>query len=276
LITFILTSIQKVPRIHEVSARVEYYLERGSLTTSGNWRKGPDYRSTGLIDVPGMPVYPRPMKRFRSYLVILVIVAIVVGGVTYAVLRMRTPSAKVTVPGGKTVEVTPTKDMRVETAEGTPNIDISTYRLKVSGLVNQPLSLSFDEVKAMKSEERLVKLPCVEGWTEKAMWKGPRLSDVLGKAGVQKGAETVIFSSPGDYTTSLTVEDIKKTDPLLAYEVNGDKLPVDQGYPVRLVVPNKLGYKWIKWVVGIKVAKGEYKGFWESRGYSNEADATGR
>jgi DMSO/TMAO reductase YedYZ molybdopterin-dependent catalytic subunit len=223
-----------------------------------------------------MRVYLHPVKKFKYYVVISIIVAVLIGGVTYAVLQMRTPSAKVKGPGGKTAEVTPTKDMRVETAEGTPHIDISTYRLKVSGLVNRPLSQSLTDIKAMNFEERLVKLPCVEGWTEKALWKGPRLADVLEKAGVQKGAETVIFSSPGGYTTSLTVEDVKKTDPLLAYEVNGDKLPVNQGYPVRLVVPKKLGYKWIKWVIEIKIAKGEYKGYWESRGYSNEADATGR
>ena len=90
------------------------------------------------------------------------------------------------------------------------------------------------------------------------------------------GADNVVFSSPGGYTTSLTIADIEESDPLLAYEVNGEILPKNQGYPVRLVVPDKLGYKWIKWVTGIEVIAGEYKGYWESRGYSNEADARGR
>jgi DMSO/TMAO reductase YedYZ molybdopterin-dependent catalytic subunit len=63
---------------------------------------------------------------------------------------------------------------------------------------------------------------------------------------------------------------------MLAYGVNGDRLPDEQGYPLRLVVPNRLGYKWIKWVVEIDLIKGSYQGYWESRGYSNDADATGR
>jgi DMSO/TMAO reductase YedYZ molybdopterin-dependent catalytic subunit len=166
--------------------------------------------------------------------------------------------------------------MRVRTAEYAPSIDLATYKLKVSGLVEKPLSLSFDEIKAVQAEERLVELPCVEGWTEKALWKGSRLSDVLEKAGLQKDAETVVFSSPGGYTTSLTVKDIKDTDPLLAYEVNGGELPADRGFPLRLVVPDRLGYKWIKWVTEINVYKGDYEGYWESRGYSNDADARGR
>jgi DMSO/TMAO reductase YedYZ molybdopterin-dependent catalytic subunit len=216
------------------------------------------------------------MKRLKPYLGLLIIVAMMAGAIAYAVVRSRSPVAKVTSPGGKTVEVTPTDKMRVRTAEGAPDIDPATYRLKVSGLVERPLSLSLDEIKALKAEERLVEVPCVEGWTEKALWKGARLADVLEKAGLKGDAETAIFSSPGGYTTSLTLKDIKDTDPLLAYEVNGGKLPADQGFPLRLVVPDRLGYKWIKWVTGIKLDKGDYQGYWESRGYSNEADATGR
>jgi DMSO/TMAO reductase YedYZ molybdopterin-dependent catalytic subunit len=136
--------------------------------------------------------------------------------------------------------------------------------------------LSFEDVKSLAAEERFVKLPCVEGWTQAGVWKGPRPQTVLDRAGVQKGARTVVFTSPGGYSTSLTLSDVKKNDPLLAYGVNDGRLPDEQGYPLRLVVPNKLGYKWIKWVTGIKLIKGTYEGYWESRGYSNDADATGR
>jgi DMSO/TMAO reductase YedYZ molybdopterin-dependent catalytic subunit len=70
----------------------------------------------------------------------------------------------------------------------------------------------------------------------------------------------------------LTLDDVSEAVPLLAYRVNGDMLPADQGFPLRLVVPGKLGYKWIKWVTDINVLSGQYKGYWESRGYSNQAD----
>lgn len=174
------------------------------------------------------------------------------------------------------MDVTPTGDMRVRTAEGQPEIDIDEYRLEVAGLVERKLELSIVEVRQMEAAERPVELHCVEGWTEKAVWKGPTLRHLLARAGLEESADNVVFSSPGGYTTSLTLKEIGQTDPILAYEVNGETLPGEQGFPLRLVVPNKLGYKWIKWVTGIKVISGEYEGYWESRGYDNEADATSR
>jgi DMSO/TMAO reductase YedYZ molybdopterin-dependent catalytic subunit len=218
------------------------------------------------------------MKTRVLIIVVVILAAAALGGVLYVVTRTGNAQKEEVIlkgDGGK-ASVTPTDKMRVRTAEGQPDIDLEKYRLSVEGLVEEPLSLSFDEVKALPAEELYVELPCVEGWTEAGVWKGPKLSSLLERAGVKDEADNVVFSSPGGYTTSLTLADIKKTDPLLAYGVNGSRLPDEQGYPLRLVVPDRLGYKWIKWVTGIKVIKGSHQGFWESRGYSNDADATGR
>ncbi len=198
------------------------------------------------------------------------------GGILIITMRNSTPRTNIELPDGETAQVTPVDQMRVRTAEGQPQIDLAAYRLTVAGFVTNKLSLSFDDILQLDSEERLVDLPCVEGWTETGLWKGVRLTTILDRAGVLEGADNVVFSSPGGYTTSLTLTDIEETDPILAYEVNGETLPEDQGFPVRLVVPHKLGYKWIKWVTGIDVIAGQYKGYWESRGYSNQADASGR
>jgi len=224
------------------------------------------------------------MKTLKVILVAIVLAALVVGGVLYMehvsnARKKEVASAganKNASSGDGKAAVTPTDKMRVRTAEGQPDIDLRTYRLSVEGLVERQLSLSFDEIKALPAEVRYVKLPCVEGWTESGIWKGPKLSSLLQSAGIKEGADNVVFSSPGGYTTSLTLSDIKATDPLLAYGVNGSKLPDEQGYPLRLVVPDRLGYKWIKWVTAIKVIKGPYQGYWESRGYSGNADASGR
>jgi DMSO/TMAO reductase YedYZ molybdopterin-dependent catalytic subunit len=216
------------------------------------------------------------MSKSRFAIGVILVAALIAGVFIYVGARNSgAPKEKITVGGTQHV-VTPTAKLSVRTAEGQPAIDLSTYRLKVSGLVKNPLSLSFDDIKAMPAVERFVKLPCVEGWTDQAVWKGPRLAEILKKAGVKDAAQTVVFKSPGGYTTSLTVADVMATDPMLAYGVNGDRLPDEQGYPMRLVVPNRLGYKWIKWVVEIDLIKGSYEGYWESRGYSNKADATGR
>lgn len=206
----------------------------------------------------------------------VVIAALLVGSLAWALARGDGPSTEILLPDGSRAEVTPVDEMRVRTAEPAPFIDEADYRLRVTGLVEEEITLSLAEVTALPAEERLVELPCVEGWTERALWKGTRLMPLLERAGIGEEADSVVFSSPGGYTTSLTLQDIRESDPLLAYAVNGETLPREQGFPLRLVVPGKLGYKWIKWLTGIEVTSGEYRGYWESRGYSNEADATGR
>jgi DMSO/TMAO reductase YedYZ molybdopterin-dependent catalytic subunit len=216
------------------------------------------------------------MEFIKRYGVAVLVLAIIVGAIVFVVLRDGNPKEEISLPEGGTQEVTPLDDMRVRTAESDPVIDPATYQLAITGMVEEPLTLSFDDIKGLEAEERLVDLPCVEGWTETALWKGTRLAPLLERAGILEGADNVVFGSPGGYTTSLTIEDIKETDPLLAYGANGEMLPHDQGFPIRLVVPDRLGYKWIKWVTTIEVISGDYEGFWESRGYSNEADASNR
>ncbi len=214
------------------------------------------------------------MDILRRYGVFIVVVVLLVAAAAYFLLRDGEPTEELELAQGGTAEVTPTDEMRVRTAEPDPVIDPDTFILTVSGLVEEPVSYSFDDILSMPAEEKLVDLPCVEGWTESALWKGVRLAPLLERAGMLDGADNVVFSSPGGYTTSLTLADIAETDPLLAYGANGEMLPHEQGFPLRLVVPDRLGYKWIKWVTAIEVISGEYEGYWESRGYSNEADAS--
>jgi len=213
----------------------------------------------------------------KRLLILVIVLAAIVGLLVYLGIGHKSGgTTRINVPGVGTKDVTPTAKLGVRTAEGQPKVDLATYRLKVSGLVGKTLSITFDQLKAMPSVERYVVLPCVEGWSDRGVWKGVKLSDVLARAGVKDTARTVVFKSPGGYSTSLTTADAKAADPILAYGVNGVRLPDEQGYPLRLVVPHKLGYKWIKWVDEIELIKGTYEGYWESRGYSNSGDAGGR
>ena len=212
----------------------------------------------------------------KRYGIAVLMIALLIAAVVFVLVRGGEPKTELELPEGGTIEVTPTDEMRVRTAESEPVIDPAAYKLSVTGMVETPLSFSLDDIRALEADERLLDLPCVEGWTETALWKGTRLAPLLEKAGVLEGADNVVFTSPGGYTTSLTLADIAETDPLLAYGVNGEALPQEQGFPLRMVVPERLGYKWIKWVTGIEVISGEYEGYWESRGYSNEADASDR
>ena len=155
-----------------------------------------------------------------------------------------------------------------------PRRATDVYRLKVTGLVDRPLDLSYDDLKAM-TPLRLVKdFQCVTGWrVESVPWVGVRLSDLLDAAGVQSGAGALTFHSfDGVYTESLTLEQARRPDVMVAYEMQ-DKQPIPSvhGGPVRLYVAPMYGYKSLKWLESIEVVPDVVPGYWEERGYDIDA-----
>jgi DMSO/TMAO reductase YedYZ molybdopterin-dependent catalytic subunit len=164
-------------------------------------------------------------------------------------------------------------DFRENSISGPQDVDIDTYRLEVGGLVDMPLSLTYDDVLGEDLYQKVVTLNCVEGWSVDILWEGVKVADVLDRAGVQENANTVIFYAVDGYTTSLPLDFILNNDILMAYKMNDVVLPPERGYPFQLVAQDKLGYKWIKWINKIELSNDpSYEGYWESRGFSNEAD----
>jgi DMSO/TMAO reductase YedYZ molybdopterin-dependent catalytic subunit len=164
-------------------------------------------------------------------------------------------------------------DFRENSIKGPQTVDIGTYRLEVTGLVDKPRSFTYKEVLALPTYSKVITLYCVEGWSVKVLWEGVMISDILAQAGLKPGANTIIFHSYDGYTTSLPLAFIEDNDILLAYKMNGVVLPPERGFPFQVAAESKLGYKWAKWVVKIEVSgDSNYKGYWESRGFSNEAD----
>jgi DMSO/TMAO reductase YedYZ molybdopterin-dependent catalytic subunit len=162
---------------------------------------------------------------------------------------------------------------RDNSISGVQEVDISAYTLKVSGLVNNPVSLAYEDVVALPAFEKLITLHCVEGWDATILWKGALLKDIIDKASPKSTANTVIFHSVDGYTTSLPIRDIIDKKIILAYSSNGIKLPASMGYPFIVVAEDKLGYKWARWVNEIELSDNpDYKGYWETRGYDNDAD----
>ncbi|SHE60425.1 molybdopterin-dependent oxidoreductase [Alkalibacter saccharofermentans] len=156
---------------------------------------------------------------------------------------------------------------------GVQYVDIDEYNLEISGLVNNPIKLKYSEVLELDSYERLITLYCVVGWDATILWKGVLLEDIMNLAGIKPEANTVIFHAVDEYTTSLPLDQILQNDLILAYSSNGLDLPPELGYPFMVVAEDKLGYKWARWVTKIELSDDpEYLGYWESRGYSNEAD----
>jgi DMSO/TMAO reductase YedYZ molybdopterin-dependent catalytic subunit len=165
-------------------------------------------------------------------------------------------------------------DFRENSIKGPQHIDITTYKLNVTGLVENPAEYTYDDVvNNYESYEKVVRLDCVEGWSVTILWQGVLVKDLLAEARVKPEAKVVIFHAYDGYTTSMPVDYIINNDILMAYKMNGVTLPAERGYPFELVAESKWGYKWEKWVTQIELSDNEnYRGYWESRGYSNSAD----
>ena len=165
-------------------------------------------------------------------------------------------------------------DFRENSIKGPQYVDMGNYRLKVSGLVENPASFTFNEtINNYQNYKKVVTLHCVEGWSVTILWEGVLLRDLIQEVGVSPNASVVIFRAFDGYTTSLPIDYIMDEEIILAYKMNGVPLPPERGYPFQLVAESKWGYKWIKWVTEIEISDDtDYKGYWERRGYSNDAD----
>lgn len=165
-------------------------------------------------------------------------------------------------------------DFRENSIKGPQQVDIESYNLKISGLVSEPQTFTYDEVISNHQQyEKVVTLNCVEGWSVKLLWEGVLVRDLIMEASPQPDTKVVIFHAYDGYTTSLPIDYIIDNDILMAYKMNGVTLPPERGFPFELVAESKWGYKWIKWITEIELSSDlNYRGFWESRGYSNSAD----
>lgn len=175
--------------------------------------------------------------------------------------------------------VTPTPEFyRIDTALAVPRVDAASWRLRVTGMVDRPLDLGLDDLLAMPAVEMPVTLQCVSNTVGgdlvgNAVWQGVPLLDVLERAGVQPGAEQVLSTSVDGWTSGFPVDvlDGDRTA-LVAYAMNGDPLPAEHGYPVRLVVAGLYGYvSATKWLESIELTTWEGRdGYWVPRGWAKE------
>lgn len=154
-----------------------------------------------------------------------------------------------------------------------PSRATADYRLRVSGLVDTPFSLSYDELAALPPTMLDRDFQCVTGWRVLGVkWKGVRLADLLDRAGVHPDAKALRFTSfDGSYTESLTMDQARRNDVMVAYELDRKPISSDHGGPVRLYVAPMYGYKSVKWLDGIEVVNKVVPGYWEERGYSIDA-----
>jgi len=172
------------------------------------------------------------------------------------------------------VDLSSINAFRENSIKGPQEIDVESYTLRITGLVTNSTSYTYDEVvNNHQNYKKVVTLDCVEGWSVTILWEGVLVRDLLAEAEPLANAEVVIFHAYDGYTTSLPVDYVMDNDILMAYKMNDVILPPERGFPFQLVAESKWGYKWIKWITEIELSDdASYRGYWESRGYSNSAD----
>lgn len=217
-------------------------------------------------------------------------VSMVVGSVEAIrdVLKLPAPRTTVAIPKGAELDIpglsrlfTPNKDFyRVDTALTVPTIDPATWRLVIDGMVDQGVELSFQDLLDMGLDEYAITLTCVSNevggeLVGNAKWLGVPVRDVLKQAGIASGADMVLSRSVDGYTASTPLSALTDDglDAILAVAMNGEPLPLEHGFPVRMVVPGLYGYvSATKWLTELKVTTfADDAAYWTPRGYSAEA-----
>ncbi|MFZ4719489.1 MAG: molybdopterin-dependent oxidoreductase [Ilumatobacteraceae bacterium] len=172
--------------------------------------------------------------------------------------------------------VTPADEFyRIDTALSFPRADRAKWAVEVKGMVDTPLRLTYDDLLALPQEERVITLCCVSNevgdeYVGNAVWQGVMLKDVLTRAGVQPGAEQVFSTSLDGWTCGFPVElAMDGRDAMIVLGMNGRSLPLEHGWPARLVVPGLYGYvSATKWLQTIELTTWDRQGFWVPRGWS--------
>ena len=159
---------------------------------------------------------------------------------------------------------------------GVPSIDIDEWSLKISGLVKNPQVLDYKDILLMPQVSVYATLETISNpiggsLIGNAIWTGVPLKYILEEAVMDSSAYKVIFYCEDGYSTAITIEEALKEDVIIAYNMNGRALAGEHGFPARVVIPEKYGMKWAKWINEIEVTDEDYKGFWEIRGWSDYA-----
>jgi len=187
--------------------------------------------------------------------------------------------------------ITPIEHFFVRTHVAAPRVNMNDWRLKVDGEVATALTMTMEDLKRLPTVELVSVVECAgngRGFYEPSMpglqwanggvgngrWRGVRLADVLKRAGVKASAKEILFNGADvpigtmpDFQRSIPIKKALDAHTLLAYEMNGEVLPVTHGFPLRVVAPGWAGDSWVKWLTSISVLDKEHDGFWMKRAY---------
>jgi DMSO/TMAO reductase YedYZ molybdopterin-dependent catalytic subunit len=190
---------------------------------------------------------------------------------------MKRPDQVKTVPNqGAGSRVPPgqflTKKFPVLTYGPAPKIAIAEWRLRVFGLAASEVELNWEQISDLRWQVITADFHCVTQWSQlDNSWEGVSFADVVSRAQPLPGARFVMVHCHGGYSTNLPLE-LAMREGIFAHKHNGRPLGEGHGWPLRLVIPSRYGWKSAKWVSGIELLAEDAPGFWEQRGYNNSGD----
>jgi DMSO/TMAO reductase YedYZ molybdopterin-dependent catalytic subunit len=175
------------------------------------------------------------------------------------------------------VAITPNDDFYVTSKGTTPYVKVSKWQLKVDGLVSHPFTLNYEQVLALPRIEKELTLECISNSIGgnafgTAKWTGTPLKPLLERAGPSSEASYAILHAADGFTSGHPIARLWNEENFLAYQMNGQDLPPDHGYPMRIFIPGKFGMKQPKWITRIELVNRPYKGYWESSGWSETCE----
>ncbi len=154
-----------------------------------------------------------------------------------------------------------------------PQTDLATWDLRVFGEVENPITLSWEELTALPTREITTDIHCVTRWSRfDTSFKGVHWSELAKLVHPKPTARFVVAHAEQDFTTNVPLSALEEDEALLAYEADGEPLTPEHGWPLRLVIPKRYFWKSAKWLRAIELLNHDEPGFWERLGYHNEAD----
>jgi DMSO/TMAO reductase YedYZ molybdopterin-dependent catalytic subunit len=175
-------------------------------------------------------------------------------------------------------EITPTYLFyRIDINPIVPEVDVNSWNLQIKGMVDNPLKLTYEEIKFMPAIEEFVTLECISNkiggdLTGTALWKGVRLKDILEKAKIVPSVKYIVFRCSDGYDVGIPLDKGLMDETILAYEMNLAPLTSKHGFPVRAIVPGLYGMMNPKWITEIELVDKVYEGYWQRNGWTNIAD----
>jgi DMSO/TMAO reductase YedYZ molybdopterin-dependent catalytic subunit len=159
-------------------------------------------------------------------------------------------------------------------ALGVPRVDLSRWRLFVTGLVEKPLELRYEDLERMVDTDYVRDFHCVTGWSVKGVrWEGVKIRKLAEMAKAKPNARWVVFVSLDGYTSVVPAEDALHEDSIIALRINGRRLELKEGFPARPIIPHLYAWKSAKWLTALEFREDYVDGFWEERGYHERGNA---